>query len=192
MLQFDELMKNTFYEEGWAEDCKDDDLILSLYEKYKFSIEVSLTIPKTPNTRNIRQGLETTSCNDFSNIRKIIQQIFSIIMINLERLKSILFKQSCKFSQDVVYMEKFHYISDVRRLIRMFFSQNNLRGECFYPRICDVTKHSFILEFGASPELACQVKSLNGSGSLGLRVDKISLYTGWRRQYIWTDIVHTY
>ena len=32
MLQFDELMKNTFYEEGWAEDCKDDDLILSLYE----------------------------------------------------------------------------------------------------------------------------------------------------------------
>ena len=74
----------------------------------------------------------------------------------------------------------------------MFFSQNNLRGECFYPRICDVTKHSFILEFGASPELACQVKSLNGSGSLGLRVDKISLYTGWRRQYIWTDIVHTY
>ena len=75
MLQFDELMKNTFYEEGWAEDCKDDDLILSLYEKYKFSIEVSLTIPKTPNTRNIRQGLETTSCNDFSNICKIILQI---------------------------------------------------------------------------------------------------------------------
>ena len=113
-------------------------------------------------------------------------------MIILERLKSTLFKQSCKFSQDVVYMEKFYDISDVRRLIRMFFSQNNLRGECFYPRICDVTKHSFILEFGASPELACQVKSLNGSGSLGLRVDKISLYTGWRRQYIWTDIVHTY
>ena len=68
-------MKNTFYEEGWAEDCKDDDLILSLYEKYKFSIEVSLTIPKTPNTRNIRQSLETTSCNDFSNICKIILQI---------------------------------------------------------------------------------------------------------------------
>ena len=84
------------------------------------------------------------------------------------------------------------FISDVRRLIRMLFSQNNLRGECFYPRICDVTKHSFILEFGASPELACQVKSLNGSGSLGLRVDKISLYTGWRRQYIWTDIVHEF
>ena len=58
MLQFDELMKNTFYEEGWAEDCKDDDLILSLYEKYKFSIEVSLTIPKTPNTRNIREDLD--------------------------------------------------------------------------------------------------------------------------------------
>ena len=96
LAKFDELMKNTFYEEKWTEDCKDDDLIMELYEKYKFSIEVSVTIPKTPNTRNI---------------------------------------------------------SDVRRLIRMLFSQNRLKGECFYPRICDVTKHAFVLEFGASPEL---------------------------------------
>ena len=96
LAKFDELMKNTFYEERWTEDCKDDDLIMNLYDKYKFSIEVAVTIPKTPNTRNI---------------------------------------------------------SDVKRLMKMLFSQNKLKGECFYPRICDVTKHAFVLEFGASPEL---------------------------------------